>query len=36
VSREGVRRRADDAIVTEYLLELSERHRHAERERAAA
>jgi hypothetical protein len=36
VSRDGVRRRADQAIVAEYLLDLSERHGHARRERSAA
>ena len=36
VSRDGIRRRADHAIVAEYVLDLSERHEHAERERSAA
>jgi hypothetical protein len=36
VSRDGVRRRADLAIVAEYVLDLSERRGHAERERSAA
>ena len=35
VSRDGVRRRADQAIVAEYLLDLSERHGLAKRERSA-
>jgi hypothetical protein len=35
MSRDGVRRRADLAIVAEYLLDLSERHGHAEPPRRA-
>jgi hypothetical protein len=34
VSRDGVRQRADHAIVAEYLLDLSERHGLAKRERS--
>ena len=36
VSRDRVRQRADLAIVAEYLLDLSERHGQAKRERSAA